>query len=309
MSRGLLPRATRWMRISIRTLTGEAAELDVSPQTTVAQLRLFVQDALHIPASEQRFVYAGTQLEEEVTPAWRARRSGGGSKLAAALGMESLPDGVPLTLEHHGLQKGSVINVVRRAITSGQPMTPSSGPSAASGPMPSDDVPEGSRDVALSCPAVRTEAKVPVGPGASAPALSSSLDMLSDLDLLTLLRPVLQKRPAVRAALLAEDQSPAQRSPTEVARAQISAPASIALTGSMGVPFPIQSAFAVLPRYSRGDHVSVWSNSAQRWFPGEVIQVAEAAADMIPQGSVEVTFELGRKWIAPADLPRTLAPR
>merc|ERR1719210_1160074 len=111
------------MRISVRTLNGEAAELDVAPQTTVAQLRGLVQGALNIPASEQRFVYAGTQLEEEVTPAWRARRSRNGSQdFTAALGVGSLADGTPLTLEHHGLQKGSVINVVRRAVpASAQP--------------------------------------------------------------------------------------------------------------------------------------------------------------------------------------------
>ena len=63
----------------------------------------FVQDALKIPALEQRLIYAGTQLEELVTPLWRQRRSTGA--LAAALGLDKLPDGAPLTLEHYGVSE------------------------------------------------------------------------------------------------------------------------------------------------------------------------------------------------------------
>ena len=42
----------------------------------------------------------GRRLEELVTPLWRQRRSSGA--LAAALGLDKLPDGAPLTLEHYG---------------------------------------------------------------------------------------------------------------------------------------------------------------------------------------------------------------
>eukprot|EP00439_Symbiodinium_sp_Y106_P003411 s5522_g1.t1 len=73
------------MRITVRSLTGEAADLDLEPSTTLPSLRRAVEEkrksgdaALGIPEAEQRLVYAGTQLEECVTPAWRARRSGGG---------------------------------------------------------------------------------------------------------------------------------------------------------------------------------------------------------------------------------------
>eukprot|EP00438_Fugacium_kawagutii_P019398 Skav219444 [mRNA] locus=scaffold1461:192415:193942:+ [translate_table: standard] len=123
------------MRITIRSLNGENAELDVEPDTTILGLRQFVeenplsektpQDALKIPSLEQRLIYAGTQLEERVTPLWRQRRSSGA--LAAALGLDKLPDGAPLTLEHYGgekkrrveicIQKGSVLNVVRKVST------------------------------------------------------------------------------------------------------------------------------------------------------------------------------------------------
>lgn len=305
------------MKISIRTLTGEAAELDIPPTTTIAQLRLYVQDALNIPAPEQRFVYAGTQLQEEVTPAWRARRGSG--EVASALGVASLPDGTPLTLEHYGLQKGSVINVVRRAISSSPQSTAES--SAATAELQ----PEGPRINWSSTPNARPAAaaagvpsqeKLPKvvesGGGGSGKLelLGAQLDGFSDLDLLTLLRPVLHRRPALRAALLAEDPGAAasagsvQLSPAPSA-ADSQGPLQGAQQPARQVPFPANPA---KPRFSPGDRVSVWSNSAQKWFPGEVVEVATVQDNMIPQGAVAVSFELGRKWIAPADVPRTLAP-
>lgn len=314
------------MRISIRTLTGQAAELDVPPSTTVAQLRVHVEDALRIPAPEQRFVYAGTQLEEEVTPAWRKRRVNSGGELAAALGVHTWPDGMPLTLEHHGLQKGSVVNVVRRAITSSAPATSSPGPSA-------EVVPEGPRLEWRSAPALqpqtpgraepqlpamgpsRTEPQVtPAGSASELSSLTSSLDGLTDLQLHLLLQPVLWRRPAVRAALLAEDQSPVVRSVSASmppAETVPNAPAGVAVAIPGKVPFPPQppSPCAVQSRYAAGDRIRVWSNSAKNWYEGQVVQIATAAADNIPQGSIEVTFELGRKWVAPVDLPRTLKPK
>ncbi|CAE8625835.1 unnamed protein product, partial [Polarella glacialis] len=51
-------------------------------------------------------------LDEFASEAWRQRRSAGA--LAAALGLDLLADGTPLTLEHYGIQKGSVLNVVRK---------------------------------------------------------------------------------------------------------------------------------------------------------------------------------------------------
>jgi len=57
-----------------------------------------------------------------------------------------------------------------------------------------------------------------------------------------------------------------------------------------------------------GNLVSVWSNSAQKWFAGEVVAVAEVPSNEIPKGSVEVVFPLGRKWVAPADVPHVLGP-
>lgn len=39
---------------------------------------------------------------------------------------------------------------------------------------------------------------------------------------------------------------------------------------------------------------------------GEVVQVAKELNGKIPGGSVEVSFELGRKWIAPQDLAKAL---
>mmetsp|Transcript_11501 Transcript_11501/g.27127 ORF Transcript_11501/g.27127 Transcript_11501/m.27127 type:complete len:230 (-) Transcript_11501:4-693(-) len=229
------------MRITVRSLNGEAAELDVDPDTTMLGLRQAVQAALSIPAPEQRLIYAGTQLEEFVTPAWRARRSSGA--LAAALNLDKLPDGTPLTLEHYGIQKGSVLNVVRKV---------ASATGACCGER--EERPGLDGTIAFD----RT-------PGAPARPLAQ-LEALNDLELLVLLRPLLRKRPTLRAALLAEE--PHERCEDA---------------------------------WRRGDRCSVWSNSARRWCEGEVVTVADQTSDKIPLGSVEVAFELGRKWVAPTD--------
>lgn len=220
------------MRISVRTLNGEAAELDLDPRTTVAELRLCVERALRIPALEQRFVYAGIQLEEVSSAAWRARRSSGAAVLG--LGLAELPDGTPLTLELHGLQKGSVINVVRRT------MPASSLPARAPEPQPalrrsgSDEPgaePEGEESthefeprlsgfaVHAAGPA-QTRQELHVAPGggyaglpevgAGGAGLALALQALSDMALVSLLQPLLQQRPAVRAALQLEERSPGQ---------------------------------------------------------------------------------------------------
>lgn len=74
----------------------------------------FFQDALKIPALEQRLIYAGTQLEELVTPLWRQRRSTGA--LAAALGLDKLPDGAPLTLEHYGVSENEFMEFLSNGL-------------------------------------------------------------------------------------------------------------------------------------------------------------------------------------------------
>ncbi|CAK9018467.1 unnamed protein product [Durusdinium trenchii] len=241
------------MQITIRSLNGESAELDVEPNTTILGLRRFVEEALKIPAAEQRLIYAGTQLEERVTPAWRQRRSSGA--LSAALGLASLPDGAELTLEHYGIQKGSVLNVVRKV----------SVPSSACG----EELPEGT-----SCAQDERQR----------PSLAQ-LEELNDLELLVLLRPLLRQRPTLRAALLAE------------------APGG---EGRLAPKPPAAPAAHAEPPWWPGERCLVWSNSAQRWCSGSVLAVASEATEKIPSGSVEVSFELGRKWIAPADLAKAL---
>ncbi|CAL1154327.1 unnamed protein product [Cladocopium goreaui] len=260
------------MRITIRSLNGENAELDVEPDTTILGLRQFVEDALKIPALEQRLIYAGTQLEELVTPLWRQRRSTGA--LAAALGLDKLPDGAPLTLEHYGIQKGSVLNVVRKvSIDATRSAACAESLSRVSLPGPPGPGPTGP----------------PPRPGATGPSLAQ-LDELNDLELLVLLRPLLRKRPTLRAALLAEgDAAPYGAS-----------------AGPMG-PVGFPGASGMQGPWQPGERCLVWSNSAQRWCDGEVVQVAKELVDgKIPGGSVEVSFELGRKWIAPQDLAKAL---
>lgn len=107
------------------------------------------------------------------------------------------------------LQKGSVINVVRKAIT------PTAGAAAAApcGSRPQFFEPDGEADPGERRPAVApcgaaAPCGAPPGSGDSAARqerLAGELQGLSDLALVALLRPVLSRRPAVRAALLAED--------------------------------------------------------------------------------------------------------
>ncbi|CAE7821906.1 unnamed protein product [Symbiodinium sp. CCMP2456] len=271
--------------IQLLDLEEEAADLDLEPSTTLPSLRRAVEAALGIPEAEQRLVYAGTQLEECVTPAWRARRSGGGGALAAALGLERLLDGAFLTLEHHGIQKGSVLNVVRKV---SQPEEASrngytqveAAYSAAQQPQqpqqplqPLPPQPGGQPELNATFPASALQR--------SPCSLHPQLDALNDLELLVLLRPLLRRRPTLRAALLAEEAAPAV--PPSPAGAMAAAPAALPALPPPGEP------------WRRGDRCSVWSNSAQRWCDGEVVNLAERATEKVPQGSVEVAFELGRK--------------
>lgn len=262
------------VQISVRSLSGDAADIDIVPNMTVAQLKVAVEDAMHIPRTEQRLIYAGVQLEETVNEAFRQRRCNS-QDFSIAMDTPTLQDGMPLTLEYHGIQKGSVVNVVRRAAPSegstpkaAAPMTNVMGPCSAN-PV------QGNHESQCMGGTVHTVSNSEVQ------TLAAQLTTLSDLQLLVLLRPVLQQRPALQAALLADAQS--------------------AIT-------PAQSAItpAPLALYQKGDSVSVWSNSAQQWYVGTINQVAEVSSDKIPQGSVEVHFELGCKWIAPNDVPKVL---
>eukprot|EP00439_Symbiodinium_sp_Y106_P003860 s7891_g1.t1 len=119
-----------------------------------------------------------------------------------------------------------------------------------------------------------------------------------------------EKEEGTRAPSLAE---PGRAGPSRVQKAS-RGPSPAPVTP----PGPAQAAVAavVVPEpgrlpldWRRGDRCSVWSNSAQRWCDGEVVNLAERATEKVPQGSVEVAFELGRKWIAPSDLGRALSRR
>ncbi|CAE7413107.1 unnamed protein product [Symbiodinium pilosum] len=196
------------MRITVRSLTGassldtakpvnegkvEAADLDLEPDTTMQGLRTAVQAALGIPAAEQRLVYAGTQLEDRVTSAWRARRSGA---LAAALGLEQLPDGAWLTLEHHGIQKGSVLNVVRKVHAPQEDPSPAAAAALAEGRLDRTFGAAAAGAVPAAAPSA-PPAAVPLLAGMAAggnggtgngSALGAQLEALNDLELLVLLR-------------------------------------------------------------------------------------------------------------------------
>jgi len=361
------------MRIVIRSLSGESTEIDIEPTSSISELKHAIQAATKIPVAEQRLVFAGTQLEEAANEAWRKRRCGGA--LSTAMGVASIPDGAPLTLEHYAIQKGSVVNIVRRIATnaapsdanaSGPPATdaPVAAPAGASDPLQARDVTDAPvsqkvRDEPTpKTPVPVLEFLVPDPPrNAAAPApdpflgrgggyggsnvaqvdseLVKQLNALSDTALHQLIAPLLDQRPKLRATLLApgsgmescfaspappqrlaqnnaEDASrhpprpPVDSAPAAASRADPSQHASPwgALAGAGSEPDRSQS-----QPYRTGDAVQVWSNSGQRWCDGEVLKVAKEASGKIPQGAVEVSFELGQKWIAPHDATRILKSR
>merc|ERR550532_2951191 len=75
----------------------------------------------------------------------------------------------------------------------------------------------------------------------------------------------------------------------------------LGLDSDRGPPAPGQSAGHAC-KYAVGSHISVWYNPAQRWYEGEVIAVADQPINgRIPRGSVQVLFDLGRRWIPPTD--------
>mmetsp|Transcript_7225 Transcript_7225/g.15636 ORF Transcript_7225/g.15636 Transcript_7225/m.15636 type:complete len:237 (-) Transcript_7225:11-721(-) len=151
------------MQIKLKPMSGDAIEVDVQPQTSIAELKLMVKAKTYIPVSEQRLVYAGSQLEEKATQAWLDKQTKSSSALAVAMGNAELQLGSPLTLENYGITKGSVINIVRSV------------PSSASRALP-------------EVPSALDE-------------LSVRLRALSDSDLHQLLQPLLEQRRDLRNSL------------------------------------------------------------------------------------------------------------
>lgn len=346
------------MKVSVRSLSGETTEIDVESTATIAELKVAIQAATKIPVAEQRLVFAGSQLEEVVTEAFRKRRGATGAALNAALGVAGLTDGTPLTLEHYGLQKGSIINIVRRL---GGSSTPTSGgydagPCAAAvrGATPPPPLPElPLRRSSEACDAQSEQRVAPPVPAAALPRAAASpmaagvpaldhgarwaagaeaakqrgsaaaaaasggaeklalqLDALSDEELHILLLPLLEKRPALATSMLNAakvrlrelqlQQDPQQRQQQQRAAWE---PAAKALARHAGETEEEGLSFR------KGDPVHVWSNSHHRWCEGSVLRIALASDGKIPKGSIEVSFELGEKWIAPAESKRVLRKR
>mmetsp|Transcript_88201 Transcript_88201/g.175180 ORF Transcript_88201/g.175180 Transcript_88201/m.175180 type:complete len:286 (-) Transcript_88201:299-1156(-) len=278
------------MRISVRSLNGEAADLELEPSTTMADLKAAIASKMHVPAEDQRLIYAGFQLEDTVCEAWRKRR--GNSAYIQALGANQLPDGAPLTLEHHNIQKGSVINMVQRAARKPDSQPGSEGTCAHTG---------GGAAAAAAEPqgAVLPMEEPILGPMVAAhddpvEVLGPRLDALSDQDALRVLQPFLQSRPFVRAQIVAWSHGQGS--------------GGHAISGQSPTPTPPIPAAAPHCPYRVNDPVGVWSNTAKKWFAGEVVAIADGSTDQIPAGSLEVAFPLGRKWILPEDAHKYLAP-
>mmetsp|Transcript_89791 Transcript_89791/g.253229 ORF Transcript_89791/g.253229 Transcript_89791/m.253229 type:complete len:270 (+) Transcript_89791:2-811(+) len=269
------------MQVSVRSLSGDVVALDVKPRMTIAQLKLAVAAAMRIPVTGQRFFYAGVQLDEIASTAWKQRHRFS-EVFTIASGIDELRDGEALTLEHYGIQKDSVINVVRCggvAVHEGRLGIAALGRGLVEG--------HTSRDGSIGPPTAPNG--IPRSPRVAGPAnnadcsLAAHLDEASDLELLVLLRPILRGRPTLRRALVLDMQE---------------------VPPHGGTPLD-----AVAPVYSKGDAVCVWSNSTRRWCAGEVVDIAEIALHGALGFAIQVEFEQRSKWIAPAEVPMVLRPR
>lgn len=299
--------------LSIREFSNQPVEIEIEPSATIAQLKLRIEAKMDCPVASQRLVYAGTQLEDVVTPAWRNRLSQG-SALAAATNAESIPEGAPLTLELYGVQKNACINLVRRVNPAAAPST-DPGQSVARQPLcgePSAEPP--SCQSLAPQPAAASSGAAPIvelqrehtpcnptppdhAPGNATPPGCA---------------------PSGHKAGYGASASQAQAENDFLKQLEHLPDASIQVIFSellRGRPHLRDTLLKTPPAYRHGDPVKVYSNSSNKWFDGHVNQVQQTQHGQIPAGAVGVQFDMGgggplsTKWIAPKDLQTVLKPR
>ncbi|ORX48200.1 ubiquitin [Hesseltinella vesiculosa] len=73
------------MFIKVKTLTGKEIEIDIEPNDTIARIKERVEEKEGIPPPQQRLIYGGKQMADEMTAKQYAIEGGSVLHLVLAL--------------------------------------------------------------------------------------------------------------------------------------------------------------------------------------------------------------------------------